>query len=195
MSWLLPFFRGWIWRWVVRLCYSAYRTHARTHAYTEWQIYRDGLSRIQADILPPVSDIAYTSKCLWVFMGMSHVCSSEVPSRHTRTLVHSLTFYSRSKRVSPRGLPFKSDPCPATVNHFTGHHGPRRFQPSGRDSYEETDKQPVPWKYGGWQIWKTNIPWGHRAWVVNDRGVFNRQSDYRSPGLSNNRQCFGCLLL
>lgn len=27
---------------------------------------------------------------------------------------------------------------------------------------------------------KTNIPWGHRAGLVNDPGVFNRQSDYRS---------------
>lgn len=120
MSWLLPFFRGRIWRWFVRLCYSTYRT--RAHTDTEWQIYRDGLFRIQADILHLVSDIAYTSKCLWVFMGMSHVCSSEVPSPHTCTLVHSLTFYSHSKRVSPRGLPFKSDPFLATVNHFIGHH-------------------------------------------------------------------------
>lgn len=72
---------------------------------------------------------------------------------HPLALVHTIshTYRSYSKRVSPRGLPFKS--FLTTVNHSSGHYnisGSHRAGEAGR--YEETDKQPVLWKYGVWQI-------------------------------------------
>lgn len=60
---------------------SAYVTVHITHSV---QKYRDKLVS-HIDILHLVSDIAYTPKWLRVFMGTSHVCSSEMPSPHSLT--------------------------------------------------------------------------------------------------------------
>lgn len=74
-----------------------------------------------------------------------------IPSLSYTPISHTC---NSSKRVSPRGVPFKSECFLTTVNHL---HDPLQHQqvpPSGRDSYAETDKQPQPvlWTYGVWRM-------------------------------------------
>ena len=152
-------------------------THTHTHTVTDIQ----GLAC--ADILHLVSDIAYASKCCASTYGhVCHVYSSEVTSplhSHTRHQTHIL--FLLEKRVSPRGVPFKSASFRVPVNHSCSRHNIRWSRRAG--GTVKRKRTAVLWKCGVWQIERQTSPQGSQdsscEWPRCAQQVAGL---YRSPG-------------
>ncbi len=151
-------------------------THIHTH--TQWQTHKDKLVLHTSRHLTPGFRYSIALHIL-VFVGIygHESCMSIRSAFPLRSYTINHTYYSYSKRVGPRGVPFKSQAFLTTVNHLRG-----CYNISGSHGAGETGWNRQAAAVGAVKIWslmhrKINIPWGHRAWVVNEPGMLNKQPD------------------